>query len=307
MADEAARRREIRRRRILENAEERKKKIFGTTASSTLPSPEEKEECDNVSNRESTQPLSSASTVSLEEGNNENVFHLKTTPSQVPEVEERHPSAIYNESEHDVDIIETKRAPSFRAENGVDSIPDMAEQLKNFNTFLTEGVGSTGMNATQSMTINNDVQSAHSTYGARSSSAVPVILALFVCILLSVNLGYVVSYSIALPFLLWEVHHLWCQRYDIAAMSRGMGGLLGLALVLSGVQQSFIHKMAQVFTVIRYVFEDFAFYILTVVTWYCLIGLPGTVHTKSDFPPEPETVRMNAPEDDDIYARDYEF
>lgn len=292
MADEASRRRELRRRRILENAEERKKKIFGTSNIDVDATKEENVKPAAPDLQDSTQVPSSKVTLNCEGESVNNVPHIQDTRTlPTLNTKELQNSPRFDKGESD-DAVEFRPAPNFfRAENGVESVPEITEHLRNINHLLTASASS-GLTASPPGKINNDVQSS-SVIGGLSTPIVPVVLALLVCVLLSVNLGYVVSNSIALPFLLWEAHHLWCCRHVIEAMSRGVGGLLGLALVLCGLQQSLMSKLTQIITVMKCVFEDFAFYILTIVVWYCFVGLPGSVSSMNEYS-EPETVRVTA-------------
>ena len=190
-----------------------------------------------------------------------------------------------------------------RPENGLDLDPELtSEHLRNINSLLTGNGGGVGSLPTQNRKLNtSDVQpttGSTAVFGALSTPIVPVIIALFVCVLLSVKLEYVVSNSISLPFLLWEAHHLWCNRHSIDASSRSMGGLTGIALVLCGVQQSFIRKLTHVITVIKCVFEDFAFYILTIVIWHWTVGLPGSAIYLADELTPSETIQVTDSEED---------
>ncbi|XP_068204344.1 uncharacterized protein [Palaemon carinicauda] len=302
MADEAARRRELRRRRILENAEERKKKIFGTSSGVILDTIEDNGKLNAASVQGNTTPLLNNSFQKSEEGNTNDVTYAQDTNRTATNLSDFHFQNSVRENSH-----ETEQRPlHFRTENGIESVPEIAEHLRNINNLMTSSAGNASFSTTPNRKLNScDVQSA-TLVGALSTPIVPVILALFVCILLSIKLEYVVSNSIALPFLLWEAHHLWCMRHAIEASSQGVGGLLGLALVLCGVQQSAIRKMTQMSTIFRCVFEDFAFYVLTIVIWYWIIGLPGSVNLARDFA-EAEADFTSAASEDNSYANSEEF
>ncbi|XP_064107338.1 uncharacterized protein LOC135216156 [Macrobrachium nipponense] len=301
MADEAARRRELRRRRILENAEERKRKIFGTSSSDIVDTTKENDQHKSATIQDDATSFLSNSSQKEEEGSSNDVTCAQDTRTAT-NISDFHLQNSVVENNY-----ETEHNPlNFRTENGIDSVPEIAEHIRNINNLMVNSAGNSNFTTTPSRKVNScDVQSA-TLVGALSTPIVPVILALFVCILLSVKLEYVVSNSIALPFLLWEAHHMWCMRHVIEASSQGVGGLLGLALVLCGVQQSAVRKMMQVSTIFRCVFEDFAFYILTVVIWYWIIGLPGSAHSAKDIV-ETENSFMSTASEDNTYTSMEEF
>lgn len=301
MADEAARRRELRRRRILENAEERKRKIFGTSSNAVVDTSKENDLHNSATLQDDATSFLSNSSQKEEEGSSNDVTCAQDTRTAT-NISDFHLQNSVIENNYETEHNQLH----FRTENGIDSVPEIAEHLRNINNLMTNSAGNASFTTTPSRKLNScDVQSA-TLVGALSTPIVPVILALFVCILLSVKLEYVVSNSIALPFLLWEAHHMWCMRHVIEASSQGVGGLLGLALVLCGVQQSAVRKMMQVSTMFRCVFEDFAFYILTIVIWYWIIGLPGSAHSARDFV-ETETGFMSTASEDNTYTSMEEF
>lgn len=301
MADEAARRRELRRRRILENAEERKRKIFGTSSNAVVDTSKENDLHNSATLQDDATSFLSNSSQKEEEGSSNDVTCAQDTRTAT-NISDFHLQNSVIENNYETEHNQLH----FRTENGIDSVPEIAEHLRNINNLMTNSAGNASFTTTPSRKLNScDVQSA-TLVGALSTPIVPVILALFVCILLSVKLEYVVSNSIALPFLLWEAHHMWCMRHVIEASSQGVGGLLGLALVLCGVQQSAVRKMMQVSTMFRCVFEDFAFYILTIVIWYWIIGLPGSAHSARDSV-ETETGFMSTASEDNTYTSMEEF
>lgn len=194
--------------------------------------------------------------------------------------------------------INQPRLANVRIQNG--SVPDISEQLLNLNRLITAN-GSISPNTLHSGRTQEDIQPIAAA-GTRDSFMVPVVLALIVCFLLSINLGYVVSNSISIPFLLWEAQHLWCQRYGIQAISRGGAGLLGIALILCGVRQTTVAICAQLLTICKRFSEDFALYILTVVMWCTLIGLPTVVQPEIPLESsQPLLPREDVPGDADMF------
>lgn len=106
------------------------------------------------------------------------------------------------------------------------------------------------------------------------SPVVPVVLALVVCCLLTFNLGYIVSHSVAFPFLLWEGHSLWCRWQALQASQRGAAGLVAFALMLSGVSQATVGSFVILLNIAKCFVDDLSLYVFTVVVWASVVGLP---------------------------------
>ncbi|XP_047476672.1 uncharacterized protein LOC125030586 [Penaeus chinensis] len=99
----------------------------------------------------------------------------------------------------------------------------------------------------------------------------PVPLALMVCLMLYIDLGYVISNSLALPFILWEVHKMWLKNFSVENTSRSFS-FLSIALMLCGIQQSAITTYSQILSLFTCFVEDFALYLFIVVSCYVTIG-----------------------------------
>ncbi|XP_042871311.1 uncharacterized protein LOC122252745 [Penaeus japonicus] len=99
----------------------------------------------------------------------------------------------------------------------------------------------------------------------------PVPLALFVCVMLYIDWGYVISNSLALPFILWEVHKMWLKNFSVENTSRSFN-FLSIALMLCGIQQSAITTYSQILSLFTCFVEDFALYLFIVVSCYVTIG-----------------------------------
>ncbi|XP_071552707.1 uncharacterized protein mRpL28 isoform X2 [Panulirus ornatus] len=297
MADEAARRRELRRRRILENAEERKRKILGATSAANTTTV--KDEAEKPQEPGVSLPNSVLANDSQSRGEPSGSNSCNTSKSPInTELHNAAASDNRTASRDYTDINQPRLSNTSRIQNG--SVPDISEQLLNFNRLITAN-GSITPNSLHSGRTQEDVQPIVAP-GTLDTFMVPVILALIVCFLLSVNLGYVVSNSISIPFLLWEVQHLWCQRYAIQASSRSGAGLMGIALMLCGVRQTTVTTYAQLITIVKRFLEDFAVYILTVVLWCTLIGLPGVVRLDTPLEPtQPVLPREDVPGDTDVF------
>lgn len=156
--------------------------------------------------------------------------------------------------------------PGTRLLNG--SLPNSTEQLLNFSR-LSAANGTLGSPPGQETALQPVPEPPR-------SAVVPVVLALVVCCLLSLNLGYVVSHSIAFPFLLWEVHSLWCRWQALQAGQRGGAGLLAFALMLSGMNQATISSCVILMDITKCFMEDFSLYMFTVVMWLSVVGLPDS-------------------------------
>ncbi|KAK8396544.1 hypothetical protein O3P69_005529 [Scylla paramamosain] len=279
MADEAARRRELRRRKILENAEERKRKIFGTTKikedketpvcedpplppltrqtppteafplrEGSVPAAEDPM-CDVRDVRDSIDTGQPPLVAPNSHNSSEDSFPLNTPLTSTPRPERHSPTVL---------------SPGSRLLNG--TVPDSTEQFLNLSRLssVNGSLGSPGAEATPRPEPEPS-----------RAVVVPVVLALLVCCLLSLNLGYIVSNSIAFPFLLWESHSLWCRWQALQAASRGRSSLLVVALMLSGVNQTTISTYVVIMNVMKCFMEDFFLYIFTVVMWSSTVGLPG--------------------------------
>lgn len=182
-----------------------------------------------------------------------------TTPLISPPRAERHSPTVLS--------------PGSRLLNG--TVPDSTEQLLNF----------TRLSAANGSLPSRGVERAPQPEPELSRSmVVPVLLALVVCCLLSLNLGYVVSNSIAVPFLLWESHSLWCRWQALNTAPRGGSGLLVVAFMLSGLSQSTISTYVVIMNIMKCFFEDFSLYIFTVVMWSSMVGLPNTVQGEATEP-----------------------
>lgn len=202
-----------------------------------------------------------------------------------------------------INVTQSSLANSSRIQNG--SVPDLTEQLINFNRLMTAN-GGISSNTAHSRVIQEDVQLIASVE-THKSSVILVGIALLVCSLFYFNYGYIMFNSISAPFLLLEALLLWRQRNAIEASSRGGAGLLGIALMLCGVQQTTITVYAHLITIVKCFFEDFAMYILTVVLWCTVIGIPGLVQSDSlgfSHRIQPED---NIPNDADMYNYEEHF
>lgn len=154
--------------------------------------------------------------------------------------------------------------PSTRLLNG--SLPGPTEQLLNFSR-LSAANGTLGSPAAREATLQPVPEPPR-------SPVVPVVLALVVCCLLSFNLGYIVSHSIAFPFLLWEGHSLWCRWQALQSSQKGAAGLVAFALMLSGVNQTTVTSCVILLNLAKCFVEDFSLYMFTVVIWMSVMGLP---------------------------------
>ncbi|XP_042236537.1 Y' element ATP-dependent helicase YJL225C-like isoform X1 [Homarus americanus] len=205
--------------------------------------------------------------------------------------------SIHVNARESIHVNQTILPNSSRIQNG--SIPDLTEQLMNLNRLITAN-GGISPSTVQNGRPQQDVQPVASVEPLYTSM-VPVVLALLVCTLLSFNLGYIVSNSISIPFILWEAHHLWCQRYAIHACSRSGAGLMGIAFMLCGVRQSTVVAYAHLLTIVKCFIEDFALYLLSVVLWCTVIGLPGVVQPESLESSHPMAQREVVVDDEDMF------
>ncbi|KAK3850225.1 hypothetical protein Pcinc_043060 [Petrolisthes cinctipes] len=322
MADEAeARRRQLRRRKILENAEERKRKIFGTSnpVSATTDNNNKtiKAQQDDMSPQVA---LSSALPTNVESSP---TSACPTSPSNsvisggpaTPTLDTNTPTLgsldnnnvveedVYPElnetsrltSDPGVQSLSERRITSVPgAQNG--TIPNFRDQLLNLNSLLTAN-GNQEPGNLQNGQFQGEINLQTASARTFKPSLVPICIALLVCALLFCNFGYVVSNSISIPFILWEMHHLWSQRLSIHSSSRNNSGLWGIALVLCGVKQATISAYALILTIFKCFLEDFALYIFTVVLWHSIIGLPVQDPEVIMTPDVPEN---NVPEDFDF-------
>ena len=192
-------------------------------------------------------------------------------------------SISHANSEDSIPLITTPRlerhsptvlSPGSRLLNG--TVPDSTEQLLNL-TRLSAASGNLAFPGVGAGTPRPQQPELSSW-----SVVVPVLLALLVCSLLSLNLGYIVSNSIAFPFLLWESHSLWCRWQTFLTGSRGRSGLVVVALMLSGVSQTTISIFVVIMNMIKCFVEDFFLYIFTVVMWYNMVGFPNTVQGQAE-------------------------
>ncbi|XP_053649223.1 uncharacterized protein [Cherax quadricarinatus] len=288
MADEA-RRRELRRKRILENAEERKRKIFGVSINAK----------DTAEPVENAIPTINNVLASDPQKKDEPDFTSKTFSNSTISSDLGSTSSSNSRNRRECTNINQSRFANFtRIQNG--TVPDLSEQPNHFSRLMTTN-GGISSNSVQNGRIQEDVQPVDSVE-RQNSSMVLIVLALSVCFLLSSNFGYIVSNSISIPFMLWEASHLWCQRNAIQARARSGAGLFGIALMLCGVQQTTVTIYAHLITIVKCFLEDFALYILTVVFWCTVIGLPGVLQSEPLESPIPTLMNNDVTDDADIYS-----
>lgn len=287
MADEAARRRELRRKRILENAEERKRKIFGTTLAPCDPT--EPQACedppvpclaDQQPRPPQTLPARPCAAPSIDDSQNSLGDSICPPPSV--SVAPSHALATDESTTAAATAATTNRRgpltstpkserhsptalhPGTRLFNG--SPPGPTEQLLNFSRLSAANgtLGSPGVHEAPLPPVPEPPR----------SPVVPVVLALVVCCLLTFNLGYIVSHSVAFPFLLWEGHSLWCRWQALQTSQRGAAGLMAFALMLSGVSQATVASCVILLNIAKCFVDDLSLYMFTVVMWASVVGLP---------------------------------
>lgn len=100
------------------------------------------------------------------------------------------------------------------------------------------------------------------------------VLSVVICLLISLDLGSLVSNSLVIPFFIWEIQQV-IASYSIAETKEENKSFLNVVLLLCGVQNSVINKYIWMIKLIRDVLQDFTLYFMISVLWQTIIGFPS--------------------------------
>ena len=111
--------------------------------------------------------------------------------------------------------------------------------------------------------------------------AMPFIISIIASILISLDLGYIISNSVMTPFIFWQAHKL-ISNYKQMQIYSGNATLLSTALMLCGIQQNTITKYFFIFGIMRQISEDFTIYLFMIIMWQAVIGYPNIIVSEND-------------------------
>ncbi|KAF2364861.1 Calcium signal-modulating cyclophilin ligand [Trinorchestia longiramus] len=284
MADE--RRRELRRRRILENSEARREKIFGVTKSTKLAVHSDDETYpENVP----VTPAFATSTLLLDANNG---IH-NILPSQIAASSKTLKNTTLLSDNIATPISSRENTLAGRASEAVPQ--DVTDRNGAFSRARVGGFVQSNNGLPQNripqpkfdddprllnesdFTLRNSFETVDRSSPTISNSNlwIPFILAVLSCFFICSGLGHVVSHSISLPILLYELQSIMRTLYiQTKEPESNTAGLLGASLVLCGVSPLVIGRCQNSLRLLKDVSSSFAVYLVTVVVWQTCYGLP---------------------------------